>query len=289
MTTSFGNKVLPAQEQPQEGLRKMAASRALFWPGAGYALLGYPAAAWAGTALIALSLLSIVAFSFAFSVLIAGFIVVLLLALFSFWVVEYNALTRLSVLPGGEESPLGKHFSAFCVGGYACVVLTLVILIRNVGFMQFNGDGMAPTINKGEFVLYKKESASPDLRASQLVLFSTCDSAFGPERRLFFGRVLAAAGDQLSVAGKTYLLNGKPAGPVREWEWGRQAIKIPKAPATVTVPNDSFFIVQDNTAEGNDSRHMSWATKSGIQATRFLRFSLRGFGTQLETLEPPPR
>ena len=95
-------------------------------------------------------------------------------------------------------------------------------------------------------------------------------------------RILAIPGDELSVQGGHYLVNGKrtvPASPLGKF---RPSLEIPQAPKALTAPPGCYFIVQDDSQNSFDSRVLSWARESNLVATRAIVVIGHAFGKEVE-------
>jgi signal peptidase I len=100
-------------------------------------------------------------------------------------------------------------------------------------------------------------------------------SAWGTAGWLVVSRILAVPGDRLSIREGQYLVNGESGPPVAETGQHAPVIQVPLAPAALTVPENCYFIVQDDPANGLDSRVLSWVEASDITSTSlyYLRAS----------------
>ena len=56
----------------------------------------------------------------------------------------------------------------------------------------------------------------------------------------------------------------------------KPVIEVPLAPDSFTVPDNRFFVVQDFTDNGFDSRVLAWVEMADIVSTRLYHLSGRG-------------
>jgi signal peptidase I len=200
-----------------------------------------------------------------------------------FYLVEQVACRSVAIYPGGERGFLSKFLVPLCAAGYVGLVGVLVICFLNIGSLRIGGQGMAPTLLSGDMLLYRSHVFREDLRPGHLVFFRTsADSAWGNGGDLVVARILAIPGDELSVQGGHYLVNGKrtvPASPLGKF---RPSLEIPQAPKALTVLPGCYFVVQDDLQNSFDSRVLSWAKESNLVATRAIVLTGHAFGREVE-------
>jgi signal peptidase I len=264
-------------------LRRKARRRSHFWPGSGFALLGYPGLAWVGTATIALMPATFLCLAFTFRSFFIWSIIASLVIYLCFYLVEQVACRSVAIYPGGELRFLSKFLVPVCAAGYVGLIGALVICFLNIGSMRIGGQGMMPTLHSGDTLLYRSHVFREDLRPGHFVLFRTsADSAWGNGGDLVVARILAIPGEELSVQGGLYLVNGNrtvPASPLGKY---RPSLEIPQAPKTLTVPPGCYFIVQDDLQNSFDSRVLSWAKDPNLVATRAIVLTGHAFGKEAE-------
>jgi len=247
------------------------------------ALLGHPLLGMVGLVAALLPALAILYLTFASGTPALWIFIATLLVTLVFYALEQFLCGRISMRPEGQQSFLARKPINVCVGAYLAYLVALCIGLFNVGVKQLQGQGMAPTVLPGERFLYRKYVYPEDLRAGHLVLFQTsADSGWGHGGDEVLGRILAVPGDRLAIAAGHYLVNGKQEAAVAPVGAYRPKLEIPLAPATLTVPPNCYFIVQDNAQDSFDSRVLSWARKPDLIATRALLLSRRDFGKELE-------
>jgi signal peptidase I len=200
-----------------------------------------------------------------------------------FYLVEQVACRSVAIYPGGERRFLSKFLVLLCAAGYVGLIGVLGICFLNVGSMRIGGQGMAPTLLSGDMLLYRSHVFREDLRHGHLVFFRTFpESAWGNGGDLVVARILAIPGDELSVQGGHYLVNGKLTVPVSPLGKYRPSVEIPQAAKTMTVPPGCYFIVQDDPQNSLDSRVLSWAKQSNLVATRAIVLTGHAFGKEAE-------
>ena len=90
------------------------------------------------------------------------------------------------------------------------------------------------------------------------------------------GPILAVAGDRLAVRGGRYVVNGEPGPAVAVTQPYEPVVSVPTEPDAITVPDGRYFVVQDDPANGYDSRVLSWVQGHNIVADRMYYLSRRG-------------
>jgi signal peptidase I len=230
-----------------EQLRRQARWRSHFWPGSGFALLGHPVLAFIGTATIALMPATLFCFTFSFRAFFIWAFLASVVIYLCFYCAEQLICRSIAIYPGGDKRFLSKFLIPLCAVGYVALLGVLVFCFLSVSTLQIVGQGMTPTLLPGEMLLYKKHVFPEDLRPGHLVFFRTSpDSAWGKGGDLVVARILAQPGQELSIEGDHYVLDGQRTVPVAPLGTNRPALEIPRAPEGLTVPPGCYFIVQDN-------------------------------------------
>lgn len=253
-------------------LRCRARRRALICPGAGWALLGYPKR---GAAV----LLSVVA------CLAALIWLVLTLSPASVWAAAIATLLAVVVwtaewLDAGwcvgrspSNSLLVRRFAlTTIVVWFAGLVIPLLIALR-FGSIEIGDDRMSPTIEPGERLIYHLHVSEAGLKEGTVILYRLPPHAKGgTPGELVIARILAAEGDELTVQGGHYLVNGQvtryraaPAAP-------NVPLSVPSYPKKLTVPEVRYFVVQDSQSTGIDSRQLDYARRVDLVSTRLFHF-----------------
>lgn len=263
-------------------LRQKARRWTWFCPGAGYAMMGRGEQACVALAISAVT--AICALSFPLNpnaTTLKLFVTAFAVACIS-WSIEYVAVGRVETLqnPVPWWSRFGKLALAISCGLGVAIVVCFVL---KVGYMRLRGSGMSPTLLPGERFLFSKNPSKHNLAPGRLVIFKTStDSAWGQGRDVVIARILAIPADAIAIKDGHYVVNGRPGSEVAATGKFRPVVAIPTAPGTVTIPADSYFVVQDSPNQSYDSRVLSWAKTDKIIGTRPLLISLRAFGKPLD-------
>jgi signal peptidase I len=265
-------------DQSEALLRKKARSRALVVPGAGFGLLGYPSLALASLLWTFLALGSIAAASFrpgplAFWLVVGVIVVSLLVAL-----VEIFAASRWEIRESAATAPESSTYPILIGLIAVLAVATGACVLLNFGTMVMAGQGMTPLVQSGERFVYHKRVEPSDLVPGGLVTFELSkDSSWGGPGVIVFARILGVPGDSLSKLDGYYLVNGKAGPEVSPTERGPIPLKIPEPPASIVVPADCYFVVQEQAAKSFDSQTFSWVRKGDLISTKHWLLSPRGF------------
>jgi signal peptidase I len=266
-----------------DGVRSQARWRSHFWPGSGFALLGHPALALIGTTANILVAVSLLCLAIAFRrFLIWSFLASVAFGI-CFYIAEQIMCRSIAIRAAEAKRFSPRLWIALCGLGYAGFIGVLVVFFWNLGSLQVAGQGMTPTLQPGDLLLYKKHVYPEDLRRGHFVYFRTsADSAWRQGGDLVVARILAMPGDEMSIEGDHYVLNGgrtMPLSPLGEY---RPSLEIPKAPKALRVPAGCYFVVQDNPEKSFDSRVLSWAREPDLVATRAIMLVGRRFAEEVE-------
>jgi signal peptidase I len=270
-------------DEREKALRKDARWRSVILPGAGFALLGYPGAAFVSFALAAVFLAATVVVSFAPSAPLAWLALASLIGAALLWTVEYVAVSQLSVRPEGATSAVSRHFGAACVLVYVALIAASACVLINFGTLLVTRDGMTPVIYPGERILYHKRVAAADLVKGALVAFRVSpESSSGLDGGVVIARILAVPGNEIAVRDGHYHVNGADTDvEVATVEGYPVVVDVAEAPAKTPVPRDCFFVVQEQPAKALDSRTLSWARRENMVGTRMWLLSNRRLGEAL--------
>jgi signal peptidase I len=252
----------------EASLRGKAKLRLWVCPGAGFALIGYPVGALV-TFLTALSVLPLVVW-FSYQPGAASGWALIVVGAFSLCLnlAEYRAVRRL---------PLRDPAPRFLAGGFALAAslvwllaaAAVVVFVTSFGSLVMAGSGMAPTLARGERLVYHKHIDWGRVKPGAVIVYKNAeDSAWGQPGWLITARILAGPGDRLSIRSGRYLVNGKLGPPFGSSGEFTPVLDVPDAPNSVTVPDDCFFVVQDDSANSFDSQVLSWARKPSIVGSR---------------------
>ncbi len=270
----------------QRAIRKAARLRSSLLPGMGFGLLGHTRLAAIGLVLTALSVPIVAVACFHPEGGLAWLALAFILASILFWIFESIAVGRMTIRPSGGSDFLSRHRMAAYAIAYTCAAAVLICFFLNFGSLRIGGNGMIPTVQPGELILYHKRVEAADLVPGAIIAFRVSpESSWGHPWEhpgsTVMGRILAVPGDTIGIDGTRYRVNGKesvgtgPLGPERV------VLDVPEAPARRTVPPDCFFVVQDSPSGAFDSRVLSSARRQDIVATRLWLLSRRGLGQHL--------
>jgi signal peptidase I len=256
--------------EEERSYRRKAMYRSWFCPGAGYALVGLktaglvtflatlgvqPAFAWVALDPQAVSAWTALGL-FAFAAIMS--------------LAEQVACKRATLRPPGPTF-LVKVFPVAGILLWGAIGGGLFMLITAFGSVRFAGDGMSPTFDKGELLLYcKRRDPDPLPRGTVLSYRLSETTGWGRPGMLTVSRILAVPGDTLAIRGGVYVVNGKP-GPVAPPPPPVPVISVPTEPDVLTVPEGRYFVVQDHPS-AYDSQVLSWVEADKVVSDRFYYF-----------------
>jgi signal peptidase I len=130
---------------------------------------------------------------------------------------------------------------------------------------------MAPTVLPGDHLFVQTSAywfTAP--RRGDVVAFRTdaLDSALLPKGQIFLKRIAGLPGEALQISEGRLLINGRPLdqpAPLTGGNFGTAAMPWPgKGPNVWTVPDNSYFVVGDNTTNSLDSRFFGPIPRASI-------------------------
>jgi signal peptidase I len=272
----------PAPTIDEKAIRKQAKWRSYFCPGAGFALLGWNRAGWL-TYIPAFG--AVWAFGALFlspgkiwlwiSISLAGMSLVT-------WIAEQLAVKSASI-PAVREGLLKRRYGLLALFGWGSTLIVLVVFFVFCSLARIFGNGMSPALLDGEWVCSNKWVKDELLKPGRVIVFRASKrSVLGQEGDLMIGRILAKEGDTISLRDQRFLVNGVPGPRVLRLGFQQFSLDIPQSPGTWTVPQNSFFIVQDNAPSGFDSRVVSWVAREEVVSTTLYAISGRGWFREVE-------
>jgi len=253
-----------------------AIGRSWFCPGAGFALLGRDRLAIA-TYLVSLGAVG----SLGWLIRAPGAISLwatlgLICASGGLWLAE-QVVCRLLSPRAPKPRFLVEGFRVAGALGWFATAAVLALFLARFGSAQVAGDGMSPTLEKGERLLYEKRVNPAHVGRGAVIVYRLSDrSDWGEPGMLMIARILAVPGDQLSIRDGKYLVNGEESQSVAGTGSHAHVIPIPSAPRTLTLPANRFYVVQDSPDRGLDSRVLSWVEMDEIEGARLYLMSGRG-------------
>lgn len=274
----------PIETDPVEEkrLRVRARRRAMYCPGAGWALLGYGTR---GTFVFT-------SFAIGFGALVwtlwtlspaslwtAGATMLVAAAL---WVVEALDVGWCRMRPE-RESWLVRRFA---IATFAIVVMVLalpLLLLSRFGSLAILDDRMAPTIESGERLIFHRGVAGRDLHEGVVVVYRIApESKVGMSGEFTVARILAVPGDELAIQRKHFLVNGEVSRYRALDAPPKAPLKIPERPKSLTVPDDCYFVVLDSSSADIDGQQIGWLHRRDLVSTRLFHFGAHGVLTPVE-------
>jgi len=271
---------LPDDDEPvvidEAAIRQKATIRSNLCPGAGFALVGRPywgMATFAATIAIPTATAWLAAApstaSLATTLAVAGLAVVL-------WLIE-QVVVRKGAL--GEASPPLLVGGFVLAAGLAIVatLVTLVLILTAYGSSKIAGSGMTPTLRPDERVLYYKHIDRQLFQPGNVIMFRNSEeSAWGQPGELVVARVIAGPGDTMTLHGGRYCVDEVEFRAAGQTANLQTVLEIPRSPDWLTVPEGSYFVVQDSPHSGCDSRVFSWVRAENLISAKMWYVSERG-------------
>jgi signal peptidase I len=265
----------------EKRLRTRARRRAMFCPGAGWALLGYGKR---GTLVLASFVIGWASFVWMLwtlspaSVWAAG---ATMLAAVILWSIEALDVGWCIVRWAGENWLVRR----FAITTFVIVVMVLavpLVIVARCGSIAVGDNRMSPALEPGERLIYHRSVGPGDLREGTVVLYRVSrESKVGTPGELNFARILAAPGDELAIQRDHFLVNGQ-VSRYRAIAAPKAPLKVPARPKSLTVPDDSYFVVLDSTATDIDGQQIGWVRRNDVVSTRLFHFGDRGILTPVE-------
>ena len=159
------------------------------------------------------------------------------------------------------------------------VVIALFIRTFIVQAFKIPSGSMLETLQIGDHILVNKFIYGikiPFTDGKNLIPFKT------PERgdivvfeypedpsKDFIKRVVAVAGDTVSIAGKQLYVNGEPVTDEPYAHYSRLPTQVDNM-ASVTVPENKLFVMGDNRDNSHDSRFWGFVDLSAVKGEAFM-------------------
>ncbi len=128
----------------------------------------------------------------------------------------------------------------------SALLLAAVLSFFLLRFAVIDGDSMEGTLDSGDLVavsLNAYRGGAPE--RNDVILFKRSDLTKGR----IVKRVVAVGGDEIEIRGGTLYVNGVSCGDdIYRFDESESYVKT-------TVPDGCCFVIGDNFAESNDSRH----------------------------------
>jgi signal peptidase I len=185
-----------------------------------------------------------------------------------FWSIEILYVRRAEVRPAAPRFLVDGFLPATIITTTAAIVAALFLATRFEILVMYGG-GMAPTIDRDEWLFYYKRVEWHDLQPGRLIVFlNSPESVWGQSGDLLVARILAGPGDRISLENGQYIVNGSASALVDDSHEMAPVVDVPCAPEEATVPDDCYFVVQDAPGNPFDSRFFSWVHRNQIVGSR---------------------
>lgn len=148
----------------------------------------------------------------------------------------------------------------------AVFLVVYVFLFRP---FQVNGDSMYPTFLDKEYILTNIIALSfSQPKRGEVIVFKAPED---PEKD-FIKRIIGVPGDQVMVKDGEVFLNGQKLneGSYLKSDVRTYGGRTLKDGETLTVPQDSFFVMGDNRGYSSDSREWGFVSKKDIIGKSFF-------------------
>lgn len=152
------------------------------------------------------------------------------------------------------------------VGVPSAVCFTMAVVLMQSGLLRVfkvSTDSMSPIIMPGDRVVMEKVSSARRLPArGEIIVFRTNGIPKLPPNQYYTHRVVGLPGEHVRIDQETLFVNGRPvemtneAGPIRYTLPEVSSSTVPYL--DLIVPDDTFFVLGDNSAKSYDSRY--WGT-----------------------------
>jgi signal peptidase I len=255
----------------ESATRKKSLVRSWICPGAGFALIGKRPYAMAAFVASLCFLPSVAWLSFrptAASLWTAISVFVIAAVL---WLAEQIAIKKAALQPPGPAALVRGFVASSCIM-WLTVAAALGLFLTSFGKLRMAGTGTKPTLECAEPLVYHKyvdwESVKP---GAVIVYRNGNDSAWGEPGWIVISRILAGPGNDISIQGGKYMVDGISGPPVAGTGAFDVVLDIPTSPGSMKVPAGCYFIVQDSPEGGFDSRVLSWVRDESIIGSRLWR------------------
>ena len=260
----------------EKELRGRARRRASICPGAGWALLGYSKRGATVLIIVAVCLASLAWLVLALSSASIWAAAIATLVAAAVWTIELLDTGWCVVRPSADSLLVRRFAMTTIVVWFAGLAIPLLVALR-FGSIEIADDRMAPAIEPGERLIYHRHVAEGDLREGTVILYRLPPHAKGgTPGELVIARILAAPGDELTIQGGHYLVNGQVSRYRPIVANPKAPLSVPAYPKKLRVPELRYFVVQDSRDTGIDSQQLDWARRVDLVSTRLFHFGGRG-------------
>jgi signal peptidase I len=167
-----------------------------------------------------------------------------------------------------------KHWWVVAFALSICVVAAAAVLIEQAGERRLSGmrtfkipsSGMAPALLLGDYLIAERGpySSGKPIRGDIAVFAYPEDTT-----KFFIKRIVGLGGEKLAIKKKTVFINGKPLEEPYKAHNDREVYPARIAPRdnmkTITIPEDSVFVLGDNRDFSHDSRFWGYVKVKDIE------------------------
>ena len=149
-------------------------------------------------------------------------------------------------------------------------ILTAIIFVFIfnffTGFTTVQGVSMEPTLHTGDkLVINKIDKLTRNIERGDIIVFDSTPGASKSEKIYFIKRVIGIAGDKIEIKNGDVFVNGVEIDE-------SYADKLDSyTNLTLTVPEDSYFVLGDNRDKSNDSRYFGTILHSQVSGSIFMQ------------------
>jgi len=167
-------------------------------------------------------------------------------------------------------TPIARGIASFLI------VLVITVGIRTYFLSPYKipTDTMSPTILKGDRILVNKwiyRFENP--KRGDVIIF---EYPLG-RKKDFIKRVVGLPGERIKIEDGHVFINGTalntPLIPIDRYYSNRDDWAYGKKGQTIEIPNDSYFVLGDNSAQSSDSRNWGFVPRRDIKAKAIFIYS----------------
>jgi signal peptidase I len=274
----------PVESDPAEEkrLRGRARRRAMYCPGAGWALLGHSTR---GTLVFISFLMGYGSLVWMLctlsppSIWTAGAVMLVAAVL---WLIEVFDVGWCRPRPDRENWLVRR----FAIATFSVVIMILalpLVLLTRFGSIAILDDRMAPTIESGERLVYHRYVANRDLHAGAVTVYRVpAATKIGTPGEFTVARLLAVPGDELTIQRDHFVVDGEVT-PYRALAAPPKApVPVPNRPKSLTVPDGSYFVVLDSSSADIDGQQIGWLHRGDFVSTKLFHFGRGGVLTPVK-------
>jgi signal peptidase I len=185
-----------------------------------------------------------------------------------------EAASTLPVEKKKPKSTAREYIEAIVIA----ILLALVIRTLVVQAFTIPSGSMVPTLLVGDYILVNKFIYGAEIPFTDLRLPGIHEPRRGDivvfkypwdEKRDFIKRLVATAGEEIYIKGRTVYINGKPLDePYAVFSDTNPQSNAEHGPTV--VPPGSFFVMGDNRDNSQDSRYWGFLKREKIRGKAFI-------------------